>query len=575
MVYNMAWKLGCSSPRASIMTFATSYVSLVYYTRTLSNTIEAFLFILLMNVVVSYWSAVSDGNITMKLFQINHETKRGEVTNSDNPEASTSSIHSDNQNHKDMGSKTKNRKSVERELTSKSNRSHEESLQNPKTIGDNSPRKIPNQMITMYTAVVALILVVGIFNRPTFPIFAAVPCILFMFCDRNHRQSFGRWLYICVFKIFKMSAWVSVGSMIIILCDSLYYGSISSADFDHLLENFNYIQTIAKKITVAPWNFVKYNMNAENLAQHGTHPYYQHLLVNTPLLFGILAVFPIVTLLTVMRESISKPQQESNKNSPHRKPPVTEFLISTYFVPILLLSFFPHQEPRFLIPLLCPIALLYGHHLFDIHFKWYIALFWVIFNIFLCGFFYGALHQGGLIPSIYEVRARILREPNANYHVVFSHTYMPPRHLFQIPDPGSGENNQIFLRDSKKFKHPEVEIHDMKGKPVRDVHQKISWIIQDKKPLENIRIFVIAPSSLDKHFCTEVNAGYVKIEYNLVMGFVPQITTEDPPDFMNDVFNCVNQSESRFCNWTCTNSVFDRLTFALSLNLYSAVIHAT
>ena len=69
MVYSMAWRLGCSSPRACIMTFATSYISLIYYTRTLSNTVEAFLFVLLMNVVVSYWSAVSEGNGIMRLFR--------------------------------------------------------------------------------------------------------------------------------------------------------------------------------------------------------------------------------------------------------------------------------------------------------------------------------------------------------------------------------------------------------------------------------------------------------------------------------------------------------------------------
>ena len=566
------------------MTFATSYVSLVYYTRTLSNTIEAFLFVLLMNVVVSYWSVISEGNDKMKLLQRGNEPKQHEGTNSNNSEVSVPLLDPANQPCSGKGNNTNNKKPVQKELDKTNKLDSMKTVENvigqPCTentccktqILNNISPGVPKQIITLYTVAIALSLVVGIFNRPTFPIFALVPCILFMFCDRHQYGSFGRWLHICVFKVFKLSAWVSVSSIIIILCDSFYYGSISTDDFDHLLENFYYIQNIAKKVTIAPWNFVKYNTNPDNLAEHGLHPYYQHFLVNTPLLFGILAVFPMFTLVNVIRDLLSKRHLRQNQKSASRKAHGTQFLISTYLVPIMLLSFFPHQEPRFLIPLLCPIALLYGHHLFDIHFKWYIALFWVIFNIFLCGLFYGALHQGGLIPSIYEVRDRILREPYANYHVIFSHTYMPPRHLFQIPDPKSSEDDKFFLRDNNKFKHPQVEIHDLKGSPVSVVHQRISWIMHDKKPLESIRIFVVAPSSLDKHFCTEVNSGSLKIEYKLVMSFVPQITTEDPPDFMNDVFNCVNPSESKFCNWTCTNSVFDRLTFALSLNLYSAVI---
>ena len=550
------------------MTFATSYVSLIYYTRTLSNTIEAFLFVLLMRVVVSYWSVVSEGNGIMRFVggsnqKTNNGTKSkirsGKSRKCEETESSTSN---------DSVSTNTEKKSV-----GKCNQNEAENPEKNKSIERNYSGQIPHQMISMYVAAISLILVVGIFNRPTFPIFAAVPSAVFMLCDRNHHKSYGSWIKTCIFKIFKMSAWVSVSSIIIILCDSFYYGSISSKDFDHLLQNVNYLNTIVMKATVAPLNFIKYNANPENLGEHGLHSRFQHLLINTPLLFGILAVFPIFSLCKMVYKLFSKVPEDQNQRPTSGKPYKREFLILTYLVPIALLSYFPHQEPRFLIPLLCPIALLYGHHIFDIQFKWYIALFWVVFNIFLCGLFYGALHQGGLIPSIYEVRDRILKEPYANYHVIFSHTYMPPRHLFQIPNPVSKEN--IFIRDDSTFKHPKVEVHDMKGKPVTIVHAKVGWILQDRNPLENVKIFVIAPSSLDKHFCTAVTSGTAKIEYKLVMSFVPQVTTEDPPDFVNEVFNCVNPSESQFCNWTCNNSIFDRLSFALSLNLYSVGIPAS
>ena len=579
MVYSMAWRLGCSSPRACIMTFATSYISLIYYTRTLSNTVEAFLFVLLMNVVVSYWSAVSEGNGIMRLFRgsnqkINNGTNskvRGSFDNQKSKVKSGKGRKCDESNNSKSTS-TEKRSGEKCDQNEADNAGKNKSSDNRCRVR-NSSGQIPHQMISMYVAAISLILVVGIFNRPTFPIFVAVPCAVFMLCDRSHHKSYGSWIKTCIFKVFKMSAWVSVSSIIIILCDSFYYGSISTKDFDHLLQNVNYLNTIVMKATVAPLNFFKYNVNPENLAEHGLHSRFQHLLVNTPLLFGILAVFPIFSICKLVYKRFSKIPEDQNQRTISGKPYKLQFLILTYVVPIVLLSYFPHQEPRFLIPLLCPIALLYGHHLFDIQFKWYIALFWVVFNIFLCGLFYGALHQGGLIPSIYKVRDRILKEPYANYHVIFSHTYMPPRHLFQIPNSVSKED--IFVCDDSTFKHPKVEVHDMKGKPVNTVHRKVSWILQDRNPLENVKIFVIAPSSLDKHFCTSVTSGGTKVEYQLVMSFVPQVTTEDPPDFVNDVFNCVNPSKSQFCNWMCNNSVFDRLTFALSLNLYSVVIPAT
>ena len=561
----MASRLGCSSPRACIMTFATSYVSLIYYTRTLSNTIEAFLFVLLMNVVVSYWSAIAEDSWMRRIFENGSQINKDKGT-----ETKMRDTRNDSDKPKPKG-KAKIKKSQEVEGKLVGTLCQSESGRNV----DNSCRRssinhIPHKMISMYVAAISLILVFGIFNRPTFPIFAAVPCALFMICDKTYHKSTGAWIYTCIFKIFKMSAWMSFSSGIIIICDSYYYGSLSSKDIDHVFENVNYLKNIAMKATVAPLNFVKYNINSDNLAEHGLHPRYLHVLVNTPLLFGVLAIFPSFTFCKIVYNLFSKSPTEQNGTS--RKSHTQEFLLLTYVIPIAALSCFPHQEPRFLIPLLCPIALLYGHHLFDIHFKWYIALFWVIFNIFFCGLFYGALHQGGLIPSIYEVRDRILKEPSANYHVIFSHTYMPPRHLFQIPKALSKQ--KLFTRDGSTFPHPMVEVHDMKGKSVATVHQKVGWILTDKNPLENVKIFVIAPSSLDRNFCTSISSS-TKFEYQLVMSFVPQVTTEDPPDFINEVFNCVNPSRSQFCNWTCDNSILDRLSFALSLNLYLVTTPAT
>ena len=48
-------------------------------------------------------------------------------------------------------------------------------------------------------------------------------------------------------------------------------------------------------LTFTPANSFKYNSDPANLAQHGLHPWYTHLLVNMPMLFGP-AVRPDPTL---------------------------------------------------------------------------------------------------------------------------------------------------------------------------------------------------------------------------------------------------------------------------------------
>lgn len=46
---------------------------------------------------------------------------------------------------------------------------------------------------------------------------------------------------------------------------------------------------------VTPLNFLKYNVNAKNLQDHGLHPSYVHFLVNVPLLYNVLGIIGLVT----------------------------------------------------------------------------------------------------------------------------------------------------------------------------------------------------------------------------------------------------------------------------------------
>jgi len=125
---------------------------------------------------------------------------------------------------------------------------------------------------------------------------------------------------------------------------------------------------------ITPLNNLTYNLASSNLAKHGLHPYYQHVLVNLPLLLG-----PAALLL------FTQPHLSLRLYS----------AISGVFV----LSIFQHQEARFLLPtiplILSSVKLPKNKTRLRI---W--AGIWIVFNVF---FWY---IDGGVPPR--------RRDPNAN-----------------------------------------------------------------------------------------------------------------------------------------------------------------
>src|SRR4051794_6419649 len=76
---------------------------------------------------------------------------------------------------------------------------------------------------------------------------------------------------------------------------------------------------------ITPLNNLLYNISPANLAQHGLHPWYQHLLVNLPQLLGPAAILLFVRPHLCLR-------------------------LYSAISGIFVLSIFQHQEARFLLP---------------------------------------------------------------------------------------------------------------------------------------------------------------------------------------------------------------------------------
>lgn len=151
-------------------------------------------------------------------------------------------------------------------------------------------------------------------------------------------------------------------------------------------------------IIVTPLNNLLYNTNTDNLALHGLHPRYTHLLVNLPQLLG---------------------------------PAVLSVIFSSRFtLPLLsavtgatMLSFFKHQEARFLLP--CVPLILSCIRLPRtpiLKFTWITV--WVFFNAIM-GLLMGVYHQGGVVP-VQNYIAENLGNATA---VIWWKTYSPPTWL--------------------------------------------------------------------------------------------------------------------------------------------------
>ena len=157
---------------------------------------------------------------------------------------------------------------------------------------------------------------------------------------------------------------------------------------------------------VAPFNALRYNADPINLAAHTLHPRITHVFVNLPLLMGPLAAIaaaataaaataaaPAAAAATASAAKLA-PKPSSN---PSRAPCASfrRLLLSSVLLPLGALSLAPHQEPRFLLPLILPLILLYGPALQGRS----SMLGWVCYHAALA-LFYSNVHQAGVVRAI-------------------------------------------------------------------------------------------------------------------------------------------------------------------------------
>jgi phosphatidylinositol glycan class Z len=257
--------------------------------------------------------------------------------------------------------------------------------------------------------VLSLVAVLGVFNRITFPAFLLLPGLQLL---PHFIQKPLSVLCIILFGFFF--------ALTAVLTDTAFYRP-----------SISIWKALRSPMIITPLNNLLYNSNPANLATHGLHPRYQHFLANLPQLLGPAYLVIIWSLwLEPLRRLKNRRAISAISGA-------------------MILSIFPHQEPRFLIPCV-PLLLTCVRR----SRPFFVA--WIIFNAAL-GFLMGVYHQGGIIPTQLNIPAIVStsiskqadgpaasRMEEATATVFWWKTYSPP--LWLLGD-NSSSAVEIITRD--------------------------------------------------------------------------------------------------------------------------------
>lgn len=265
---------------------------------------------------------------------------------------------------------------------------------------------------------IAVITVAGFFNRPTFIAFA-LPA-LFSWLHRGMGSRSIGWSHFHL-RVLTLSLYGLLASLVFIIIDSGYYGYLTIAEIISMK------LSIGNNFVVTPMNFILYNMKPSNLAEHGIHPRFLHLLVNIPLMFNVLGLIGLFGLLNIAKLLLCRQWRQLPKVQS-----ITALMYASFVVPLIILSIFPHQEPRFLVPLIIPLTFLHAQTL-RLYKKWLLPL-WYILNAF-CVFFYGFMHQGGIWGLLIHLHDSGLAHPAPlnSVHLIANHVYSIPKFPLLLP----------------------------------------------------------------------------------------------------------------------------------------------
>lgn len=293
----------------------------------------------------------------------------------------------------------------------------------------------------------------GTFNRPTFPCFALVPMLYWL------TESFKRNSYNARLNIQRVLVPVTVTAAITALLssayDTVYYTGSTRilSDLYTNLVNFRFKESsdlLASKWILTPYYFIRYNTNTDNLSKYGLHSPYMHMLINVPFAFNLLGMMFYGKLINLM----TGPGVYRLIFSAHR---IYALMLLSVLTSTIVLSFIPHQEFRFLMPLIVPLVYAFAYNIYASS-RWLGV--WLLSNLLLI-YFYTSVHQAGVIRASLDLdpvlKSYVAQDANENrtlVDVTSFRSYLGPTYLWNIP----GDDFRFKLSQQDTFEDFEESI---------------------------------------------------------------------------------------------------------------------
>ncbi|XP_023037611.1 GPI mannosyltransferase 4 [Drosophila willistoni] len=389
------------------------------------------------------------------------------------------------------------------------------------------------------------ICVAGVFNRPTFLLFGS-PMVFFWLLRGMGTRS-------VTFRDFNLRIGLfcvcSVPALFLfIFCDSLYYQHLTVGELHMLqlgIENFVF----------TPWNFIKYNLDSTQTASHGVHPCYVHLIVNMPLLFNVLALAALgafaqllwrffraeyqllprfQSIVSLMSGAIFVPLfflSLINHQEPRFLLPLALPLLVLH-APKLITGFsakYPFQKEHFL------LRWMYERVLSGKASGPYLLRIWYVANVVLTLFF-GFIHQAGVFPLAQGMAHIVATKPMATHiHLMTSHTYSLPLHLVNVP---SSRVMHFNRRTHQRFRYKrDFYLYEYGGLPLENLMHKVKLIsgsceVKLSGP-DHLRykLYLAIPASLsgDLYEALQRSNASSYLNMELLSVYYPHLSTEAFP----------------------------------------------